>query len=273
MTKLISELRRLYFLPDQSLTAPGQANDSGPAAAPEPGDAPTDSQLELVSASGQVRALVLAITRSADWASVAALYGALQTDLELPAPALAVSGNQGFQLWFSLAEGVPRHQAAAFLTALGQRYLAELGERGYRSYPGPDGQRISLVPARQDATGLWSAFIDPTMGAMFTEDGGLAMAPNPQGQADLLAGLSSITPEELRRAQDRLGSAGPVTPAPASPRPEPAAGLGQLDIGTALFNNPVDFLLAVMNDSAAAPQLRVEAAKALLPYFPRLPPA
>lgn len=40
--------------------------------------------------------------------------------------------------------------------------------------------------------------------------------------------------------------------------------MGDLELGD--FDDPMDFLKAVMNEQSAEPKLRVDAAKALLPY-------
>ena len=57
---------------------------------------------------------------------------------------------------------------------------------------------------------------------------------------------------------------GLVMEPPAVPGAEPHGGL---DVGGG-YVDPKSFLLAVMNDPGAAAEHRIEAAKALLPYFP-----
>ncbi|NTV11175.1 MAG: terminase small subunit, partial [Zoogloea sp.] len=56
-----------------------------------------------------------------------------------------------------------------------------------------------------------------------------------------------------------------VPPAAAAPAGGEAA---RLDVA-GHFDDPKGFLLAVMNDPSAGAGLRIEAAKALLPYFHR----
>ncbi len=58
--------------------------------------------------------------------------------------------------------------------------------------------------------------------------------------------------------------AGLVVEPPAVPGAVPHAGLA---VGGG-FVDPKSFLLAVMNDPGATAEHRIEAAKALLPYFP-----
>ena len=88
MNKLIAELRRLYFLPGQ----PFQNLDADDAAA----------ATGLLVLGGMTRAMVLSFERAADWEYAASLYQAVQEELELPAPAVWVSGCAGYLLWFSL---------------------------------------------------------------------------------------------------------------------------------------------------------------------------
>ena len=77
MTRLQTELERLY------LAAPAS----------------------LADAQGRVRALVLEAVLPASWDRLSAVWQGVQAELELPAPAIAVSGTDGVQLWFA-----ERHQ-------------------------------------------------------------------------------------------------------------------------------------------------------------------
>ena len=92
MNSLDTELRRLYLHGDVS-------NDAS----------------SLTSADGHVRALVLELARPADWRALSTVWHRVQADLGLPEPAIAVNGNDGFQLWFSLAEPVTAAEASFFL--------------------------------------------------------------------------------------------------------------------------------------------------------------
>lgn len=199
------------------------------------------------SAPGGTRLLVLAC-RAARWADLADLFEAVQRDLDWPAPALAVSGEADCQLWFSLAEPVPAAEARAGLEALRRTYLPDLppGEVGLDI--GSGGDLPFAVPARQPGSDKWSAFVDPAMAGMFADGPWLEMSPNPDKQADLLAGLKSIPAADFRRAGERL--AGGPSPVASS---APACA------------DPRAFLLSVMNDPGVDLRLRIEAAKALLP--------
>lgn len=271
MSKFVQEFQRLYFLPDQPW--PG-------ALAP---DIPEQSRMEesglafdLVSPAGRVRALVIDFARAADWASVAGLYQGLQEDLEWPAPAISVSGQAGYRLWLSLAESIPLAEAQLFLERLRQKYLAELAVSRLALLPvaGESASALTLVPARHLETGKWSAFIDPTMGAMFVDEPGLEMAPNMERQADLLARLKSVGATDFQRgleflrppADDRKSPVGAPVGAVSMPPENGRQSSEKLNLGNQ-YADPQSFLLAVMNDPAASTDQRIAAAKALLPYF------
>lgn len=252
MSKLQAELQRLY-LPHDAL--------------PEGPDADADA-IRLIDADGRVRAMVVELAQQAGWAGVAALWQGVQDDLDLPAPAIAVSGVDGYQVWFSLAEPVPLDQALAFLESLRQRYLAATAAKHIRIKPQAEdsdpgqGQPIRRVPAPQGESGHWSAFVAPGLAGMFADEPWLDTPPSPEAQAKLLSQIASIQPAEFRLTQARLRPAdAPVALASASA--SVAAGV------TREAQDPKRFLLAVMNDPATDMPLRIEAAKALLPYFER----
>lgn len=222
--------------------------------APQPSGG-TEAWPALTDADGQVRAMVLGLARPAGAAALGSLWQGVQADLSLPAPAIAVDGCRGYQLWFSLAQARPAAQAEAFLTALCRRYLGEDGSAArIERQPGP-------VPAPQPGSERWSAFIAPDLAPMFEDEPWLDIPPNPDGQAELLARLASIEPAAFDEAMAKLvpakapatvGTTEGIAPAtaPGAPRPR----------------DPKAFLLDVMRDEQVALALRIEAAKALLPY-------
>ncbi len=279
MERLIGELQRLYF----PSALRGCLAEAAPERAAPVMLAPTDLArslagettlwLDPAAADGTTRCLVLRFTRNGDWERAAALYQALQEDLALPAPAVAVDAEAGYQLWLSLAEAVPLAVAAEFLATLGRRYLADLPGSVVNSVPGSgaDCGRLRPVPARHSASDRWSAFIDPGMGSLFAAEAGLDIAPNPDRQADLLAGVASIPPGDLQRALQRLGKLSDTPAAQAAEPAPPFADAGQRLPLVGTYSDPQSFLLAVMNDPTAGAGHRIEAAKALLPYFSRLP--
>ncbi|HET6789190.1 MAG TPA: hypothetical protein VFW84_11555 [Aquabacterium sp.] len=243
MTRLTSELHRLYM----PHPATGQ-----PADEPAPG---------LIDAQGRVRAMVLELSRPADWGALSAVWQGVQADLALPAPAIAVSGTDGFQLWFSLAQPVPAAQAWAFMEALRARYLPDIRPERLRLLPQVDGshpaQHARLIPAPQADEDHWSAFVAPDLAPVFADTPWLDIPPGRDGQADVLAPLRSIQPADFQQALAQLEPAAAqaavvTTVAPSAPS---LSGSG---------TDPRRFLLDVMNDETVALALRIEAAKALL---------
>lgn len=249
MNRLQAQQRRLYLDPDAT------TEDAG-----------------LIDAQGQVRALVVDVAQPAGWDAVAALCQGIQDALDLPTPAIAVSGGAGFQVWLSLAEPVPAWQAHAFLAALCLRFLSHVPARHVQCKPVAEpsstwpGGHASLVPALQGATGRWSAFVAPGLASMFADEPWLDVQPGIDAQAQLLCRLVSISVADFARAKQELG----LLDAPASrnagqalaPMPGDA-----LDAATARADKETDprrFLLSVMNDPAVPMALRIEAAKALL---------
>ncbi|MBP8267756.1 MAG: hypothetical protein KAX47_14475 [Zoogloea sp.] len=262
MHSLIAELQRLFVRPGQTLPDP----------LPEAGVA-----LDLVSPDARVWTMVIAIAPAAGWAPVAALCEGVANVLELPAPAVSVAGGAGFRVWFALADPVPLARAEAFLAALRARFLADVPAAQVGLLPSATDRSVPLDPAREAGDGRWTAFIDPAMGGMFAGETWLDMAPSPERQADLLAGFKSIGTADFVRAMALLEPGGAVVPAPLGPVaglmmeppavPGPAPRIG-LAVGGG-FVDPKSFLMAVMNDPAASAEHRIEAAKALLPYFER----
>lgn len=224
MNRLEAELHRLFL-------SPGQSREDAAA-----------------------RALVLEVTGAGAWNELAKAWQGVQADLQLPAPGIAVSGSDGYQLWFSLAEPVPPGQALAFLDALAKRYLGEVPAERIRTSPSAmPGAKTPRVPPLQVAEGRWSAFVTVDLAAVFADEHWLDLPPTPDAQADVLSRLQCTPPADLLRAVERLASA-------EVPLPQGAVQ------GVAPPLDPRGFLLEVMNDRSVALPLRIEAAKALLPY-------
>lgn len=243
MTTLKAEQRRLYLV-DQ-------------VAAPSQSDEPTS----LTTADGCTRAMVLELARPADWGVLSTVWQGVQADLDLPAPAIAVSGVDGFQLWFSLAEPVGIAQAQAFLESLRLRYLGAIAPARIGLMPSAT-HHAPLVPVEQHGTGLWSAFVAPDLAPIFSDSPWLDVCPSAEAQANVLARLKSIKPAVFQALLGRICPTDkPAIEAPGSiPVTAPSPG----SQGKGL--HPRQFLLDVMNDPAMAMNLRIEAAKALLPY-------
>ena len=127
MNRLQTEFQRLY-LPT------GSDADTTDSATADLFDART----------GHTRALVLALAGPADWQPLAKVWRGVQADLDLPAPAIAVSGTDALQLWFSLAEAVSLAQAQAFLERLRCHYLPDVARHRVRLLVPGSGQTILL---------------------------------------------------------------------------------------------------------------------------------
>jgi len=246
MNRLQLELHRLYVR---------QGPEDAGGEAGEPG---------MIQAGGRVRAMVLELARPADWGAVSKVWQGVQTDLDLPAPAIAVSGTDGYQLWFSLLSPLPAPVAGDFLEALRLRYLGGIKVDRVSLLPAPDATSPPLirharpVPGPQEISGHWSAFVAPDLAPMFADEPWLDMPPNEDGQSRLLSRLKSILPADFQHALELLRSARtPQLPELALENSlTDGLGAGPLD--------PRAFLLGVMNDETVALGLRIEAAKALL---------
>lgn len=241
MNTLQAELRRLYLVDDTG--SPGQE-----------GDAP-----RLMTADGRVRAMVLELARPADWQVLATVWQGVQADLALPAPAIAVSGVDGYQLWFSLAEPVSAPLAQAFLESLRVRYLGEIALARINLMPSAT-HHAHMVPALQPDTGLWSAFVAPDLAPIFSDEPWLDVCPSSEAQAKVLSRLVCIKPAAFQVVLDRMGPAAESSLEMGDRHPVAAP----VSPGQRL--NPRRFLHDIMADPTIALQLRIEAAKALLPY-------
>jgi hypothetical protein len=233
MNRLQSELHRLYLVHDGA-----------------------------VDGDGPVRAMVLELARPADWQALSGMWKGVQTDLALPAPAIAVSGIDGYQLWFSLTASVPVAQAQAFLEALRARYLGDVAPQRVRLMPSLPLMPVKMVPALQEETGHWSAFVTQDLASIFAEEPWLDRQPGVDGQADILCRLQSIQPAAWESALSLLQPAGvPVNRSPVASLAVTGSVAASGD-----EQDPKRFLRKVMNDAAVDLHLRIDAAKALLPY-------
>ena len=260
MNRLQTELRRLYAV--DGLTA--ASHDTG---------APV-----LADAEGRVRCMVLSLARPASWSALSSVWQGVQADLSLPAPAIAVNGVDGIQLWFSLARPVPADVARLFLERLRHTYLSDLKPARVDMAVAP---AVDTVPTLRHETGHWSAFVAADLAAVFADEPWLDMEPLPDPQAEVLGGLKSMAIDDFEAALARLGAA----PETAAARPAPALMADSpKSVAPAMPPVPAEraarpaaagprqFLLDVMADPAVDLRLRIEAARALLPYF-EPPPA
>jgi hypothetical protein len=204
MQKLIAELMRLYLLENQQY----EGRPLAPALLDQQLRGETAIALPLVSSTGLTRTLVLHFDGASagkgeqQWEALCAMANALQNALDLPAPAVSISGADGYALWLSLATPVPVSQACRFLALL----LAAHGPDAAQCPPGisVSNETEVLPPCLNRETGKWAAFIHPGMGSSFANEPGLEMAPPVAAQAAFLESLSSITAAQFARAVQAL---------------------------------------------------------------------
>lgn len=215
----------------------------------------------LVTPADRTRTLVLQVTGPGAWGEIARVWQGVQADLQLPPPAIAVNGRDGYQLWFSLEEPVTTQQAFAWLDALRAHYLPNVAPARIALTPSKDGspQQGTDIPPHECGPERWSAFIAADLAPLFAQEPWLDLTPSAEAQAELLARLRPIQQAEWREAVDRWSAPVASNEAPTSgSQPRPAR------TGLAAQEDPRRFLLDVMNDPAVDLRLRIEAAKALL---------
>lgn len=254
MKNLTTELNRLYFVSD----------------AQQPGEA------TMRSRDGSVKAMVLELSGPADWRVLSAVWHGVQQDLDLPAPAIAVSGSNGLQLWFSIDESAPVIHAIGFLKMLVLKYLGGVARNRINCFPA-EGEmpgtvvHASQVPEQQGLSGNWSAFIHPDLASIFGSEPWLDVQPNPEAQAEILRRLRSMKFSQFQKLTGQridLDRGLPDQDHEANPEDEMKSYCDQ-DAGNS-WNlgqlKPKGFLENVMRDPKVPLLIRVEAAKALLPY-------
>lgn len=188
------------------------------------------TRLYLPLEGEQVRGIVIPFRKAAGgearhWDDLCAVANALQADYDFPAPAVSVAASGGYLLWLSLEETVPVEQAREFVRLLG------LAHPDMTLSADAVGMPIALPPQRDAATGTWSAFIHPGMGASFADESGLDMQPPAAGQLGFVEGLERIAPDRFQAALAALRQAHATVPASASasapaPAPAPTAAAG-----------------------------------------------
>ena len=173
--------------------------------------------------------------------------------------------------------------ARVFLEALCVRYLGSVDPWRIGVLPGFDAraphqaQHARLVPALQAENGRWSAFVSSDLAAIFTDEPWLDLEPAPEAQARLLSRLECIKPDAFQASMNLLKpAAGTAVSGTAPVTGEPPANGGErvknestspaAPTAHPQSSEPKRFLMGVMNDPTVDLHLRMEAAKALLPY-------
>jgi len=160
------------------------------------------------------------------------------------------------------------------------RYLSQVATDRITMRPCIDGSmpqkaaHAALVPKLREETGLWSAFVASDLAAIFSDEPWLDLPPSPEAQANVLARLECIKLADFQAALERLKSVDLGRGAHAQ---SDANKLIKVQDDAETINSPSQgkgmdpkgFLLGVMNDPAVELHLRIEAAKALLPYWQR----
>ena len=217
MQKLMSELTRLY-LPAGTLS---------PQVLAQRMLGQTSVAVNLTTGDGLTRAMLIAFHKTDDreqeqhWTRLCAVANGLQDQLGFPAPAVSISGADGYALWLSLEAPIPAARAQKFLELLRNAYFPDMDFRA-DAVSAP----VELPPCLHLGSGRWAAFIHPGMGAAFADESGLEMAPPCAGQAAFLAGLHSISEAQFLHAMNMLEhAAAPPGSVPAPGRTVAADGL------------------------------------------------
>jgi hypothetical protein len=232
MDKLISELNGLYLLP----------GTTSPELLTQHIRGQNTLAIDLAK-NGLTRAIVITFQKTGDsgeaqhWTRLCAVANALQSDLGLPAPAVSISGADGYGLWLSLEAPVPVAQAQRFLELLHRAYFPDIELR-----PDAVTAPVELPPCLNKSSGKWAAFIHPGMGASFADEPGLEMAPPMAGQAAFLEGLESISEAQFLGALDMLQQAQAVAPVASVPAAEQAVAPEGLLLKDATLEDIVRFL-------------------------------
>lgn len=218
--------------------------------------------------------------RHSEWVGV--VWAQVQAEAGLPAPAIAVNGQDGWSVFFALPAGCSVSEAQGVLRHLITRALrqadvavsaADAQAWGFTCWPaeGAPGASPEGPPVpRQTAPDRWSAFVAPDLVPVFADTPWLDCAPGEEGQAALLGRLHTASPASWARcradaqAHAHVQADEPAPPAGGPPtevdrpsRPTPASG--SADEARA-------FLLRVMNDEQVDLGHRIEAARALLAH-------
>lgn len=195
MEKLLAELRRLYL----------RSGAASPDALASHVRGETTLSASLTDASGQTSALLIEFhpqegdEHAAHWTRLCDVANALQSELNLPAPGVSISGAQGYGLWMAFDPAVPSVQAQRFAALLRQAYFPAI-DLAPASVAAP----VEVPPFLHRASGLWAAFIHPGMGASFADEAGLDMMPPLAGQAAFLETLKTISATQFAHALDKL---------------------------------------------------------------------
>ena len=207
-----------------------------------------------------IRATMLEVALPAGWEQLSLVWKGVQSDLDLPAPAIAVSGDDALQLWFSFASPISSSARARFLQGLRERYLSSLAPTHVRLFS--ETTELPAMPPVEISSQRWSAFVTPDLASVFAETPWLDIVPSDEGQATILRALEPVRQVAFEAALNKLGATEDDTQ--REPIAANRAASGAAQSSEPGDTDPARFLTSVMNDKTAPLALRIEAAKALL---------
>lgn len=231
MQKLISELTRLYL----------PAGAVSPEALAQHVQGQKTLVINLTTDEGMTRAMAITFQKIGEgeeaqhWRRLCEVANVLQDQFSFPAPAVSISGSDGYALWLSLETPVPAAQAQEFLELLRKAYFPDINLH-------PVSAPVELPPCMHQSTGKWAAFIHPGMGAAFADESGLEMAPPFSGQTAFLEGLRGISKTKFFQALNMLQQSHGAAPMVNVPVAERAAALDGLLLKNATLEDIVKFL-------------------------------
>lgn len=241
MDRLTTELHRLYL--PQGLDPEHPVDDA-----------------RLLTPSGFTRAISIELAHPISVETVGRFWQQLQDDWRLPAPAIAISGSDAYQLWISLDTPIPANQAHQWTLRLVEHALSDVPPQSVRLWPNAQRAHTRLPPGLH-APNQWSAFVAPGLASLFSDERWLETPPSIDAQADLLLRLKPLSGPDLQRVDQALSAAAAqATPAPHAPSVWASIGSSP----SMRTTDPRSFLLQVMNDPQVDMRWRIEAAKALL---------
>lgn len=221
------------------------------------------------------RALILQLCKPSEWSSLAVLWHAFVSEWGMPAPAIAVNGRDGIQLWFSLTRPASSSRCERFLLALRDRFLDGLPQDRVSWYPSSKplsehgDSMFTAVPACTSGTDHWSAFVTRDLAAVFGDEPWVDVPPVRDQQAEILSRLSPMTRAQMDFVLEQLDATNSLGRKDAATYIEERFdgsdrrnGMGPLSE----WRGPAEFLWAAMNNTSLPMGERIEAAKALLPY-------
>lgn len=190
---------------------------------------------------------------------VSSVWTLAQTLCELPAPAISVDGESGWQVWFALQEARAASEVLSVLRELIRCCLRESGAHPTESEV--SAWRFSCWPLEMQAVedvalppvpcevapDRWSAFVAPDLVPVFAETPWLDCEPSAEGQAALMGRWQAISMQAWNVLSKRNQDAASSTRHP-------------------LATDPRVFLQSVMNDDCVDMALRIEAARVLLAH-------